>query len=1499
MPELISYTFDETYNFYHTKDIGGNPLMYAIISSYNEAINSSNSALSATWDPSTFPVRTFLTDAPHCQEQGDNPYFTDSVCADHLNLSYPGAANSTPGYTNSWVANWTPNASLFMPGQPGPALNYGWTAPPTPLTMGTGYQYTLDLSQGVPALSTAPAPIERWTYLGGDPFTGGVGPGANAVGPRVNYWIAYKYGLDVTVPSIGNPNPPPTPGGVWIWVGDWWSGYEGGATPTDCAGGAPSPFVTASDGDDGVVFYPGNEVGCYYTANPVGEAVLTANPAVNTNCTSNGYNVCNGISGPVASIRMEEMRRGYEDYEYLYLLGKQQGRATALAIANSIGSDGITSWGAMNWEDVDGSWYAMGLLPVSAAYTGNCTDPAPGAGGLPNGLPNGPTGAASSGLPNYVGCPGLWSSDPGVYEAARVQMAQELGFAPANAAPTITGLNPSSGLNSGGASVVITGTNFTGATEVQFGGLDVASYVINSATQITAVTNPGNGTVDVQVFGPGGGSLPNSSDQYTYVSPVTVTSVSPNQGLDAGGNTVSITGTFFSAGALVLFGGTPCANVVVASSSLLTCTVPSGVGVVQVTVTTSQGTSSTNPSDLYTYEPPPTVSGVVLPNGLIAGGYGVTINGTGFTNVIAVYFGSIPATNFVVLSSTDIAATVPPGASMSGGVVDVTVITVDGTSPITGADQFNYISPVTVTALSAVTGPPAGGTQVVITGTDFTGASAVSFGGNPASFTVNSATQITATSPAGGGTVDIIVTNPPYSSGPTSADLFSYSSAVAGGTFATLPTTAVGATSAAQNVQITLQSASAISSITVPKSQNGVVEFTIGTPTGCSLGGSVNPSGTICAVPVSFNPQYPGIRTGMLTINNAGAIVGTAGLVGIGLGPEVAISPGALNMSIGGGVYGVTATPQPITTAALSVSNNFSALAIDGSGNLYIADNINCLAYKVNLLTNQIVTIAGNYTFAAGAVLPSTTPIPALGSATCPIAIAVDGAGNVFVADANIAVNDAGTYDSPYPGVVEEISAATGEIVIVAGNPNSSLTATTTPQPALSVAIQAVNSLTTDAAGNLYISDFFNNLVEKVTPDGNIVVVAGSGGPGGGGPGGPFTTPQPATSVYLNGPTGMVVDASGNLYISDQNINLIEQVNAAGNIVTVAGGGGANPSTTPQPALSVAFNAPGELAVDGAGNLYIADILNSEVEQLNLAGQLAVVAGGGATVPTSAIQSSLTASLGYIEGVEVDGAGNIYIADGQNIGNGDNMIEKISTLAAPLNFPYTNNGSSSAPQSLTLANIGNQSLTLSGLSSPPDYPLQSTGTCTVTATTPQTLATGASCSVAYLFDPINAGVLNEAATLTDNSLNASNSQQMISFTGSAIGGTVDTPTFSPAAGTYLTAQSVTISDATVGATVYYTTDGSTPTTNSLLYSGPIPVSASMLIQALSADSGANSSTVASAAYTINNPAPVVSNLSPAIASAGGAAFPLTVNGSGYIQSSTVYWGSYRSRHNLR
>jgi hypothetical protein len=120
------------------------------------------------------------------------------------------------------------------------------------------------------------------------------------------------------------------------------------------------------------------------------------------------------------------------------------------------------------------------------------------------------------------------------------------------------------------------------------------------------------------------------------------------------------------------------------------------------------------------------------------------------------------------------------------------------------------------------------------------------------------------------------------------------------------------------------------------------------------------------------------------------------------------------------------------------------------------------------------------------------------------------------------------------------------------------------------------------------------------------------------------------------------------------------------------------------------------------------------------------------------------------------------------------------------------------------------------------------------------------------------------------------------------------PTFSPAAGTYTSAQSVTISDSTTGATIYYTTNGTTPTSSSALYNGPITVTSSETIEAIAAASGYTNSAVANAAYTINissNPVPVLNSLSPGYTSSGGSAFTLTGNGSGFVSGSQVYWGS--------
>ncbi len=519
IPDLLTYTFDENYNV-HSYQLGDQPLVYQIISQVDQAINASNSSLSATWAASTAPIRELMTDEPACMEDGDTPYYTNAACADHLNLSYPGGAQATPGYTTSWVTAWSPNPGIYMSGQPGPALSYG--VDPT-IIAGTGYQYTLDLTEGVPALSTAPAPIERWSYNNG-------GGGSGGVGRRATYWTAYKYGQDETIASVGDPSPAtPAPGGLWSWIGNFWGGYSGTANASTC--NSLSPYTQNGQDQGDSYFFPGNEIGCYYTANPVGEAVLTANPAVNTNCTSNDFSVCNGISGPVATRELEQWRRGYEDYEYLYLYGKQAGRAAAEAVVASIAAEGMADWEGYDWENIDGGWYEYGVTPVGTAYSGNCTDPnpinSPIFGNLVNGLPNGPTGQGSSGPAlNYDACEPLYSPDPAAYEAARLQLAQALGFAPATT-PSVTGLSPSSGLNTGGTSVGITGTNFTGATAVEFGGVEATNFTVHSATSITATSPAGNGTVEVQVFGPGGGSLPNSSDLYTYVSPVTVTGLSP------------------------------------------------------------------------------------------------------------------------------------------------------------------------------------------------------------------------------------------------------------------------------------------------------------------------------------------------------------------------------------------------------------------------------------------------------------------------------------------------------------------------------------------------------------------------------------------------------------------------------------------------------------------------------------------------------------------------------------------------------------------------------------------------------------------------------------------------------------------------------------------------------------------------------------------------------------------------------------------------------------
>ncbi|MGX9774013.1 IPT/TIG domain-containing protein [Janthinobacterium aestuarii] len=338
--------------------------------------------------------------------------------------------------------------------------------------------------------------------------------------------------------------------------------------------------------------------------------------------------------------------------------------------------------------------------------------------------------------------------------------------------PTVTSIAPTAGPTAGGASVIITGTGFTGATAVTFGATAATGYTVNSATQITATAPAGTGTVDVRVTTVGGTSATSAADQYTYVAAPVVSSVSPTSGASTGGAIVTITGTGFGGTTAVTFGATSATGFTVNSATQITATAPSGSGTVDVRVTTAGGTSATGAADQFTYIGPPTVSGILPAAGPTAGGTSVTISGAGFSGATAVTFGATAATGFTVNSATQITATAPAG---SAGTVDVRVTTTGGTSATGAADQFTYVSAPTVSGINPAFGPVGGGASVVITGTGFASTTGVTFGATAApGFTVNSATQITATAPAGTGTVDVRVTTAGGTSATSAADQFTF-----------------------------------------------------------------------------------------------------------------------------------------------------------------------------------------------------------------------------------------------------------------------------------------------------------------------------------------------------------------------------------------------------------------------------------------------------------------------------------------------------------------------------------------------------------------------------------------------------------------------------------------------------------------------------------------------------------------------------------------------------
>jgi len=301
--------------------------------------------------------------------------------------------------------------------------------------------------------------------------------------------------------------------------------------------------------------------------------------------------------------------------------------------------------------------------------------------------------------------------------------------------PTITSVSPTGGPVVGGTTVTITGTNLTNFWRVTFGGVS-ATGCSGTTTQITCYTPlHAAGLVDVAVATPGGPAT--KTGAFTFVEPPILDSISPVTGPAAGGTSVTLKGNFLT-NATVKFGTTTATSCTVTVTQII-CGAPAGSGTVDVSVTTLGGTATLTNAFTYT-----AIDSISPPAGKIAGGETVIISGTGFNGFTEVKIGGVSATD---CSGTPTQITCTTPAHATAGLVAVAVTTPGGTT--TKSNFFRYYDIPTITAVSPIGGPIAGGTIVTITGTNLTGLLNLTFGGAPTPFpcTINSITQITCTAP--------------------------------------------------------------------------------------------------------------------------------------------------------------------------------------------------------------------------------------------------------------------------------------------------------------------------------------------------------------------------------------------------------------------------------------------------------------------------------------------------------------------------------------------------------------------------------------------------------------------------------------------------------------------------------------------------------------------------------------------------------------------------------
>ena len=456
--------------------------------------------------------------------------------------------------------------------------------------------------------------------------------------------------------------------------------------------------------------------------------------------------------------------------------------------------------------------------------------------------------------------------------------------------------------------------------------------------------------------------------------------------------------------------------------------------------------------------------------------------------------------------------------------------------------------------------------------------------------------------------------------------------------------------------------------------------------TGTCAANTAYTAGESCTINVTFTPRFAGTRTGAAVLyDSTGNAIASGYVQGTGVGPQIAFQPGV-----------------PSTLGGFNSPTN---VAVDGSGNVYVAD------YGNNAV-KEIMAVNGN--------IPASPTIRTLGSGfNRPFGVALDGSGNVYVSDSG---NSA----------VKEILAVNG------GIPASPAVVT------LGSGFNTPYGLAVDRAGNVFVGDYGNNALKE------ILAVNGSI------PSSPTiqTLESNIVAYYV------AVDGSGNVYFTGYD----------GPVAEILAVNGSIPPSPTGKIFGSSLNFSTGLAVDGNGNVFVANNQNavSEIHAVN------------GSIPSSPTITTLSSAFHYPTGLAVDGGGNVLVADA---GNG--RVARLDFADAPsLTFASTAVGSTStdSPQTVTISNVGNAPLifpipsTGSNPNIAGDFTLNDNGAsaCPVLSagsSEPGTLAAGASCQLPISFEPAAVGTSSGSAVLTDNNLNAAApayTTQSISLYGAAM-----------------------------------------------------------------------------------------------------------------------------------